>query len=521
MLMPIVRTQNRKPLFRIDIVCLICPVLCIPVFLLLSGCATESDRDIRKQNAQQDKTLYNENKPRQLPGLTLEQAVALGQKYNLDLWLSRQEEAIRRENKTSAFLKMLPSLTFDANLETRDSYNASSSRGLSTGQEAQLDQYSYSAEKSHAYGGMKLLFNTLDFGVAYFRAKQDMSRQKQSGYERMRIGQKLAADIATAYWQCVSNENIANQAQQLLEEFEQELANLQESVKSGATGATDALERSYLLKSQKVKINEYLERRQAARLNLLQITGLPLDSEFSLADAFSPADSAGQTYDIDKLENTALSQRPEFFQEDLSEKITRDEARAVLLSMLPSPSLFINPQADSNKYLYYSSWFSAGMNVSWNLLNIPGKVFQARAGMKQLDFTRKKRMALAVAVITQVRLAVIEHDFALERCRLLQDLNDDSRKITDNLAEAARAGKGKGNAVVTQKARGLDDFAKAQDALARVMIARAKIEQSIGSSLPLQRAQGAASTFAPAIYEQAQSSDTPGIPGEQADLSGY
>ena len=89
-------------------------------------------------------------------------------------------------------------------------------------------------------------------------------------------------------------------------------------------------------------------------------------------------------------------------------------------------------------------------------------------------------MAVAVAVLTQVRLAVIEHEFALKRYRMLRDLNDDSEKIAANLAASAQAGKAKGNAVITQEARGLEDFAKLQDAYARVMTARARIAESIG-----------------------------------------
>lgn len=478
-------------------------LLCAMGAIFTAGCSTDAfdELAIRDANAAQDRALYDAGKPKSFDNLTLEQAVALSRQYNLDLWLARQEEAIRRETKTASFLKMLPSLTFDVNSETRDSYNASSSLGLFSGQEAQLDTYSYSSEKNHTYGGMKLLWNAVDFGVSYFRAKQDMNRQKQAGQEKRRIAQKLACDVATAYWQCVSYERVARRATALREQFDRELENLQESAKTAAVATTEVLERSYLLKTQRVKISEFLEKQQAARLNLLQLMGLPVDATFTLADAAEPVGTQlpAAGYNIDALENAALRQRPEFFQEDLSEKISRDEARAALLGMLPSPSLFINPQADSNKYLYYNSWFTAGVNVSWNLFNIPGKAFEAKSGMKQLEFARKKRLALAVAVITQVRLAVIEHDFALERYHLLQDLNADSQKIADNLEQSAKAGKAKANAAVSQLARGLDDYAKYQDACARVMIARARILQSIGND-PGDTATATATGFPAAAY---------------------
>ena len=174
--------------------------VCSAAFLSLGGCggSPADAAQTRARNAASDRGLYDAGKPRELYGLTLEQAQELALKYNLDLWMARQQEAIARETKHSSFLKMLPSLTFDYNLEGRDSYNASSSLGMHTGTSAQLTTYSYSADKSHSYGGMRLLWNVLDFGITYFRAKQDMNREKQADYDKQRVRQKLAADVAAA-----------------------------------------------------------------------------------------------------------------------------------------------------------------------------------------------------------------------------------------------------------------------------------------------------------------------------------
>ncbi len=452
------------------------------VILPLCGCVETGnvldDIGLRKSNSVIDVQAYNSIKPELSGGLTIDRAIELALKYNIDLWLARQEELIQKEIKTSSFLKMLPRLTFDYNAEMRDSYDASSSVGLFTGEEAQLTKYSYSSEKQQYYGGLKLLWNALDFGVSYFKAKQEQNRQKQGLHSIRRVRQKIALDVAAAYWQCVSLMKVVEKAEVIEQEFDAELASIKESVSKGALSDSAGLERSYNIKSQKVKIREMSEKYNSAKVNLLRLMGLPLDSEFSLV-APSPVLSR-ENFDIDELEDLALNNRPEFFQQDLEVKITRDEARATLLRILPSPQLFVNPQANGNKYLYYNSWFSAGLNVSWNLLESPSRIFEAKSNFKRIDFLRIKRMALAAAVITQVRLAVIEYDCAVDKFKMLGDLKTDSDKLVENLAKSVDSGRERKSKVTAQKVRNIEDLSKYMEAYVSLMVAKAKIYNSAG-----------------------------------------
>ncbi len=450
--------------------------------LTLTGCITPTpDEEIKDRlvNSRMDLEAYNALKPELVSGLTLDKAIELGMQYNLELWLTRQEMAIQSELKNGAVTKMLPDLTAQINSGLRDSHNASNSVGLFTGQEAQNVTYSYSDMTSHTYGGVNLLWNVLDFGVSYFRARQQGKRTLHALHEIRRIRQKLSYDIAEAYWSCVGLELIVERGKSLKIELESEISSISESQSKGRISESAAIERRYPLKQQLLKLDDYTEKYQSAKLRLAQLIGLPIGADFTIDCSIT--ETFPTLLNLDELETLALNQRPELFQEDLQEKITQDEARATMLSMLPSPQMFVNPSADDNKYLYYNSWLSAGINVSWNLLDIPNKIFKTRSELKRVDFIRKKRMAMAVAIITQLRIAAIEYDFAISRYRKLQDIVGDSEQIIANAESAAKAGKGKQSQITAKKLDALRDFAASMQAYSRVMIARAKIINTIGA----------------------------------------
>ncbi len=459
-------------------------LLFIIVFIALislTGCnipTPEESIKTRMLNASMDIDTYNSMKPQLAEGIALNKAIELGLTYNLELWLAKQELAIQKELKNSAIANMLPDLTAQINNGLRDSNSASNSVGLFSGQEAQNVQYSYSDMKSHTYGGVNLLWNVIDFGVSYFRSRQASNRTIHALHEIRRIRQKLAYEITQTYWQCVSLELIVKRGTALADKLKSEITAINESKARGRISESAAIERRYPLKAQLIKLNDYSEMYHSTKLRLSQLMGLPIGAEFSMI--YDLNENPTTNINLEELEELALNRRPELFQEDIQERITHDEARATILSMLPSPQMFINPQADDNKFLYYNSWLAAGLNVSWNLLDIPNKIFKTKSEYKRVDFIRKKRMALAVAIITQLRIATIEYDYAVDKYNQLKDLMHDSEQITLNAQKAAKAGKGKKSLVIMKELDALRDYAASIQAYSRVMIAKARINNTIG-----------------------------------------
>ena len=96
------------------------------------------------------------------------------------------------------------------------------------------------------------------------------------------------------------------------------------------------------------------------------------------------------------LEDLALAQRPELREEDLRKRITGDEARKQLLSMLPGISFDVGTQYDSNKYLYNEGWIQGGMRVSWNLMRLAALPSLNNAQERQVKTDEARRMALEI-----------------------------------------------------------------------------------------------------------------------------
>jgi hypothetical protein len=118
----------------------------------------------------------------------------------------------------------------------------------------------------------------------------------------------------------------------------------------------------------------------------------------------------------------------------LQESITNDNVRISIIKMFPSPAVFLNAERDNNPYLYYSNWYTVGARASWDLLSLPGRVSEIRAGRYKVDLIREQRVALAMALFTQIHLSVLQLDEASERFSASAEI----MKLQENLFEITK-----------------------------------------------------------------------------------
>ena len=144
-------------------------------------------------------------------GVTLEMACELALENNLEIWLSRQEAAIQDENKTASLLRMLPQFNTNLHSTVRDTYVASSSLGLFSGDDALANdvQYSYSSLKDGTTGDYGLLWNIMDFGVSFFRHQQERKRSIIAIQNLRRTRQRIVFETTKAYYRCLAFKHLA------------------------------------------------------------------------------------------------------------------------------------------------------------------------------------------------------------------------------------------------------------------------------------------------------------------------
>jgi hypothetical protein len=162
---------------------------------------------------------------------------------------------------------------------------------------------------------------------------------------------------------------------------------------------------------------------------------------FTLADAseatLAPLPTSQDQ--LNQLEQMALEQRPELREEDYKTRIDALEAKKQITALFPNLNLFGGIGYDSNKYLYNENWTQGGLSMSMNLVRLAGIPAIKRTNKARMEVDDARRMALSMAVVTQVRvsverykLAVYDHDLALESASVDQRLASISRAGSDN-----------------------------------------------------------------------------------------
>ncbi|MCP6726021.1 TolC family protein, partial [Klebsiella pneumoniae] len=84
------------------------------------------------------------------------------------------------------------------------------------------------------------------------------------------------------------------------------------------------------------------------------------------------------------------------------------ETRKAMAKLLPGLEFSVGQHYDSNKFLVNNSWSDAGLRISWNLLNLFSAGPITRAADAQKQVTESQRLALNMAVLTQVHVAYLD-----------------------------------------------------------------------------------------------------------------
>jgi outer membrane protein, multidrug efflux system len=392
-----------------------CSLLLLAAFCL-PGCtkAPPTPEEFRKQNVEKDMKRHPACNVVFTGPLTLPAALAFAQRFNLQTTILERQEAIQRELATQSWFKMLPSLSAGYDFSSRSQYPASRSVNLETGKEA-LD-YSYSQEKEKTTRNISVVWNVLDMGISCFMARQAEMEAQIARFELLRTRQKLALDVTNAYWDCAVATAAAEEAKGLIRDLEKRHEKLQKNIEDRTIPRSDGLSSRKEILLTLEKLRAFSRNAEKARAELKRLMGLSPDTKIEIARVDFPRVRAFEKFDVKELGMEALRNRPELFQEDLRERISVESVRIALARMLPSPSLSFRHDWDNTPHLHANYWQTAGVKASWSLLEIPRRLSEMTSAKMQAELVRERRMALAVGVLTQVHLGVIQYHDAAERC---------------------------------------------------------------------------------------------------------
>jgi outer membrane protein TolC len=387
------------------------------VCVVAAGCASVEPvalvpQDMQSQQ-QKDAELIRKDVEPITGALTLDEAMARALKYNLDRRARMMEEALAMGQMDVSKFDMLPKIMAQAGYSNRSTPRFTASQSytdwLQNGTISKGDSFSTSSEDYHYNADLGLTWNLLDVGLGYYGAKQQADRFLIAGEKRRKAMHLLMQDVRTAYWRAASAQLLKADVLKIIALAEEALV---DSRKAGAERVRNPLEplryQRQLLENLRLleNINQELS---SAQVDLASLINAPLGQPIQIAttDLKNISDEVGKV-PVDKLEEAALQSNPELREQHYNTRIAREETRRTILRMFPSLSFNYGVKYDTDNYLLNRNWNEAGVQLSFNLMNL----FTANTQMKLADagvaLADQRRMAAQAAVLTQVHLSRLQ-----------------------------------------------------------------------------------------------------------------
>ena len=411
-------------------------VACMPLVLAACGSVSPkpfSQAEIGERVSQDVASMYKDQEVIAAP-IDFHEAAARALKYNLDYKLKLMETALSRSLHDVSTYEMLPRLVAGAGYSSRNNDSGGTSVLIEPPRSVSLNP-STSQERSHTMSNLSFSWNALDFGVSYLRAQQKADQVLMAEERRRKVIQNVLQDVRNSYWRAVGAQKLLPRVDGLLERVNTALERAKAIEKQGIMPQAQVLGYQRALLDAVSTLTLRRQDLELAKAELRALMSVEPGVEFTLAEQNELA-LPRVSVDVEKLERLALEKRPEIMEEWYRKRVTENDIKAAKVLLWPNMSLDAGWQYDSNKYLYNSTWFDTGIRVSWNLLKLTQYPALKKAHQAQNDTDDMRRLALSMAVLTQVRVGLQRYNLSLQELKFSEEsLGVDKRLL--NYAQAA------------------------------------------------------------------------------------
>ena len=414
-------------------------VLSIVTSFIITGCSVKPEmmqKEEIKEQVKNDLNVLNEVVLPVTKPISLDEAIQRGLKYNLQKKVKVLESALSQQQLDLVYYDMLPSLTASAGYSERNNYAASQSASFVDGKPQPLNNtYSISQDKERTTSDIGFSWNILDFGLSYVRAQQQADKFLIAKEKEKKVEHNLTQEIRRAYYQAVSAQDLLKRIQPMMVEVNQALADSkqvqnQRVAKSPMEALSYQRELLDILRSLHTLESSLI----SAKVELAELMGLKPGIEFELADKVQKDYEIPQfNMNLEEMEKIALENRPEVTESRYQERISDKEITAAKLKMLPGVNLNTSLSYENSDYLLNNDWYSYGANVSWNLLNVFKGNEMNKLAKTQVEVAKEQKLALSMAVLSQVHLSIVKFNQAKKEYLLSKDyldVADDIYKLT-------------------------------------------------------------------------------------------
>ena len=410
--------------------------IAIATSLLLGACSAIDPRPYNKEEKNErilgDRAhMYGQQEPVNAP-ITFYEAAARALKYNLDYRLKLMESALAADLRDVSSHEMLPRLIASAGYSGRNNDSGGTSIGIEDGEESL--RASTSQERYRDLAGLGASWSLLDFGMAYYRTQQKSDQILMAEERRRKVAQNVLQDVRNAYWRALGAQRLLPDVNRLLVRTEQALEAARQAELKGLLPRQEILAYQRALLDSISLLTVRRQDLEYAQAELSALMSLPPGTRLVLAEQTEPA-MQQLTIDGNRLEQLALENRPEIMEEWYRKRVNENDLKIAKAQLWPNVSLNWGYQYDSNKYLYNNHWSETGVQVSLNLLRLMQlpSLLDAEGTQGGTDDTR--RVALSMAILTQVRVGALRYQLALQEV----EFADKGLRVDEGLLDYARA----------------------------------------------------------------------------------
>ena len=444
-----------------------------PVSLLKSE--ERAKADISKiEQIKKDNQSWEENLE-----IDLYTAIALAIKNNKELKIRLLESALANRQLEKIKFEMLPSLASNAGYSASENYTATSSATV-TGDEAGSMGSSYSISRQRDINTQDIGFtwNALDFGLSYIRAGQNSNRYLIAEEMERKAEHNIVREVIKSYWNTLSADKLIRKYDPLLKEVDKALNDSQKIEELLLTKPMDAL----LYQKELLDIQRALQSQKQmfidSRIQLGVLMGLLPNQKFKVVPTNDPLTVLDMN--LKGMEEYALVHRPELIESHYEEIISVQETKAGMVSLLPGLNFNAAWTHSSNDYLLNKTNFEYGSTMGANLLNIFIYPKLKKINQTNTEVIKEKRLALSMAVLSQVHLANIDYSLALEEYDTAERYYGVSRKITEQVENAQKIAKFGNLELIREQASLLVAELRYDFAFTKLQNAVGKIYTSVG-----------------------------------------
>ncbi|MEM7027043.1 MAG: TolC family protein [Pseudomonadota bacterium] len=285
-----------------------------------------------------------------------------------------------------------------------------------------------------------LTWNVLDFGLSYIRSKQAADQVLIAEQEKRKVTNRIVQDVRTAFWRAVSYDRLIGKLQTLLSRVTGAIEESKQIEKSRLDRPLTALTYQRELIGIKRELEELERDLSLSKIQLAALMNIRPGEDYELV---IPTRSSTIENKVDispeMMEQLALENRPELISVSYEQRVNRQEAKAAILELLPGLDVNFGKNYSSNTFLFNTNWLTYGAQISWNLLN----VFKLPATNRQIDARGKvldaKRLALSMAIMTQVHVSLAQYEHSLKEYRTAVEYYQTQKKILEQIRTGVEA----------------------------------------------------------------------------------